>query len=104
MSQSWTPQSWRQKTRHQMPDYPDAEALARVEQQLAGYPPLVFAGEARKLEEELGRVAKGEAFLLQGGDCAEILRRLQRRQDPRHAARAAADGRRADLWQRHDRW
>ncbi len=71
MSQSWTPQSWRQKTRHQMPDYPDAEALGRVEQQLAGYPPLVFAGEARKLEEELGRVAKGEAFLLQGGDCAE---------------------------------
>jgi 3-deoxy-7-phosphoheptulonate synthase len=71
MTQSWTPQSWRQKTRHQMPDYPDAEALARVERQLAGYPPLVFAGEARKLEEELGKVARGEAFLLQGGDCAE---------------------------------
>jgi 3-deoxy-7-phosphoheptulonate synthase len=71
MTQSWTPQSWRQMTRHQMPDYPDAERLAAVEKTLAGYPPLVFAGEARKLEEELGRVAMGEGFLLQGGDCAE---------------------------------
>lgn len=71
MTQSWTPQTWRQRTRHQMPDYPDAERLAAVEQQLRTYPPLVFAGEARKLEEDLARVAKGEAFLLQGGDCAE---------------------------------
>jgi len=71
MSQSWTPRSWRQKTRHQMPDYPDAARLEAVEQTLATYPPLVFAGEARKLEEELAKVARGEAFLLQGGDCAE---------------------------------
>jgi 3-deoxy-7-phosphoheptulonate synthase len=71
MTQSWTPQTWRQKTRHQMPDYPDADRLAAVEAQLRTYPPLVFAGEARKLEEELGKVARGEAFLLQGGDCAE---------------------------------
>jgi len=71
MSQSWTPRSWRQKTRHQMPDYPDSERLEAVERQLASYPPLVFAGEARKLEEELAKVARGEAFLLQGGDCAE---------------------------------
>ena len=71
MSQSWTPRSWRQKTRHQMPDYPDAARLEAVEQTLATYPPLVFAGEARKLEQDLAKVARGEAFLLQGGDCAE---------------------------------
>ncbi|OYW98829.1 MAG: 3-deoxy-7-phosphoheptulonate synthase class II [Bosea sp. 32-68-6] len=54
-----------------MPDYPDQAALRAVEQQLAGFPPLVFAGEARKLKKALAKVASGEAFLLQGGDCAE---------------------------------
>jgi 3-deoxy-7-phosphoheptulonate synthase len=54
-----------------MPDYPDAAALAAVERKLAGYPPLVFAGEARRLKAELAEVAAGRAFLLQGGDCAE---------------------------------
>jgi 3-deoxy-7-phosphoheptulonate synthase len=54
-----------------MPDYPDAAALAAVEAQLASYPPLVFAGEARKLRSQLAAVSRGEAFLLQGGDCAE---------------------------------
>jgi len=54
-----------------MPDYPDAEALAAVEAQLASYPPLVFEGEARKLRSQLAAVSRGEAFLLQGGDCAE---------------------------------
>jgi 3-deoxy-7-phosphoheptulonate synthase len=54
-----------------MPDYPDAEALARVEAQLSRYPPLVFAGEARSLKAKLADVAAGRAFLLQGGDCAE---------------------------------
>ncbi len=54
-----------------MPDYPDAKALADVEAQLATFPPLVFAGEARNLKKALARVAAGEAFLLQGGDCAE---------------------------------
>jgi 3-deoxy-7-phosphoheptulonate synthase len=53
------------------PDYPDPAALAAVERELSGYPPLVFAGEARTLEAELARVAEGRAFLLQGGDCAE---------------------------------
>ncbi len=71
MTQNWTPQSWRRMTRHQMPDYPDVDRLAAVERTLSGYPPLVFAGEARRLQEELARVAGGEAFLLQGGDCAE---------------------------------
>ncbi len=54
-----------------MPSYPDKAALAQVEGQLGGFPPLVFAGEARKLKRNLAKVAKGEAFLLQGGDCAE---------------------------------
>ncbi len=49
MSQSWSPESWRAKPIQQQPEYPDAAHLARVEQTLAGYPPLVFAGEAREL-------------------------------------------------------
>ena len=71
MSERWTPDSWRNKPIQQVPAYPDLEALESVEQQLAGFPPLVFAGEARKLKRTLAKVAKGEAFLLQGGDCAE---------------------------------
>ncbi|MFN8371163.1 MAG: 3-deoxy-7-phosphoheptulonate synthase class II [Bacteriovoracaceae bacterium] len=67
----WTPDSWRQKKIYQMPTYPDHTKLREVEDRLASYPPLVFAGEARKLKERLSMVAKGEAFLLQGGDCAE---------------------------------
>src|SRR5258707_14725340 len=71
MSERWTPDSWRTKPVLQVPDYPDAKALADVEAQLATFPPLVFAGEARNLKKALARVAAGEAFLLQGGDCAE---------------------------------
>ena len=71
MAPRWAPDSWRAKKIEQAPDYPDAAALAQVEQQLATFPPLVFAGEARQLKAELARVASGEAFLLQGGDCAE---------------------------------
>src|ERR1039457_4001430 len=67
----WSPASWRGKPVEQMPEYADQAALAEVERQLAGFPPLVFAGEARKLKRALGKVAHGEAFLLQGGDCAE---------------------------------
>ena len=55
----------------QVPSYPDAQALADVEGRLRSYPPLVFAGEARKLKRQLAEVAEGKAFLLQGGDCAE---------------------------------
>jgi 3-deoxy-7-phosphoheptulonate synthase len=69
--QRWSPDSWRSKPIEQAPSYPDGAALAEVERQLAGFPPLVFAGEARKLKRVLGKVAAGEAFLLQGGDCAE---------------------------------
>jgi 3-deoxy-7-phosphoheptulonate synthase len=67
----WSPDSWRRKKIEQVPIYRDAMALAEVEQQLSGFPPLVFAGEARKLKKTLAKVASGEAFLLQGGDCAE---------------------------------
>jgi len=67
----WTPDSWRGKPVEQSPVYDDLAALAEVERQLAGYPPLVFAGEARKLKRALGKAMAGEAFLLQGGDCAE---------------------------------
>ena len=71
MRENWSPQGWRRKPPVQMPVYPDQDALAKVEETLAGYPPLVFAGEARRLREDLARVCHGEAFLLQGGDCAE---------------------------------
>ena len=71
MFERWTPDSWRAKPVLQMPQYPDAKALADVEAQLATFPPLVFAGEARNLKKSLARVSRGEAFLLQGGDCAE---------------------------------
>jgi 3-deoxy-7-phosphoheptulonate synthase len=71
MTKGWTKSDWRAKARVQMPDYPDQAALKAVETQLAKLPPLVFAGEARKLKRALGEVAAGRAFLLQGGDCAE---------------------------------
>ena len=67
----WTPTSWRGRPAQQMPVYPDAAVLAGAEARLRRYPPLVFAGEARKLKAALAKVAAGEAFLLQGGDCAE---------------------------------
>ena len=67
----WTKTDWRAKPRVQMPDYTDPAALAAATAQLAKYPPLVFAGEARRLKSHLGAASRGEAFLLQGGDCAE---------------------------------
>ncbi|WP_435136452.1 class II 3-deoxy-7-phosphoheptulonate synthase [Pseudopelagicola sp. nBUS_19] len=68
---NWQKSDWRIKPRVQMPDYTDIDALHQVEAQLASYPPLVFAGEARSLKQKLGAASRGEAFLLQGGDCAE---------------------------------
>ncbi|MCJ9430383.1 class II 3-deoxy-7-phosphoheptulonate synthase [Kordiimonas marina] len=67
----WRPDSWRKRPIVQVPEYPDAAAVKEVEAELASYPPLVFAGEARNLKRELAQVAEGKAFLLQGGDCAE---------------------------------
>ncbi|MCA0900930.1 class II 3-deoxy-7-phosphoheptulonate synthase [Microbulbifer agarilyticus] len=67
----WDPASWRERTAHQQPKYRSASDVQAVEQQLSGYPPLVFAEEARELRRQLAEVAEGKAFLLQGGDCAE---------------------------------
>jgi 3-deoxy-7-phosphoheptulonate synthase len=71
MTKTWTPHSWKTHEALQMPQYPDAAALSAAEATLSNYPPLVFAGEARSLIDELADAAEGRAFLLQGGDCAE---------------------------------
>lgn len=70
-SSNWAPESWKSKKALQLPEYPDADELESVLRVLESFPPIVFAGEARKLEESLAKAAVGEAFLLQGGDCAE---------------------------------
>ena len=71
MVESWSPDSWRSRPVLQAPEYPDADALESVEALLRNYPPLVFAGEARRLKTALKEAAFGRAFVLQGGDCAE---------------------------------
>ncbi|WP_374944514.1 class II 3-deoxy-7-phosphoheptulonate synthase [Sphingomonas sp.] len=71
MAANWAPDSWTRAEARQMPTYPDAAALDAACEQLGTYPPLVFAGEARALTAHLAKVAQGQAFLLQGGDCAE---------------------------------
>jgi len=67
----WSPSSWRSRAVVQQPDWTDLSALDDVVKRLRSMPPLVFAGEARSLTADLGKVANGEAFLLQAGDCAE---------------------------------
>ena len=71
MTKNWSKDSWRMKPVIQVPEYDDLSKLKKVEDRLSSYPPLVFAGEARRLKENLAKVSRGEAFLLQGGDCAE---------------------------------
>jgi 3-deoxy-7-phosphoheptulonate synthase len=71
MSEAWTPSTWQHHPAGQQPDWPDADGLHRALKTIAGYPPLVFAGEARSLQASLAQVAAGDAFLLQAGDCAE---------------------------------
>ena len=71
MLKKWTKSGWRRLPRVQMPDYESQEDLGLVEKQLSKYPPLVFAGEAQRLKAQLAEVSRGNAFLLQGGDCAE---------------------------------
>src|SRR6185437_16063284 len=71
MVTQWTPGNWRARPIKQAPDYPDGKAVEAVERTLRSFPPLVFAGEARRLQRLLAQVAEGKAFLLQGGDCAE---------------------------------
>jgi 3-deoxy-7-phosphoheptulonate synthase len=68
---AWSPSSWRDLPTSQQPDWPDEAALERALKQVAAFPPLVFAGEARSLTTSLGHVSAGNAFLLQAGDCAE---------------------------------
>ena len=70
-TQPWTPDSWRNAPIRQVPTYPDLTKLAEMEARLRRYPPLVFAGEARRLKAALAQAAEGKAFVLQGGDCAE---------------------------------
>ena len=70
-SRAWRPDSWRQMPIRQVPEYPDLAALAAMEARIASFPPLVFAGEADRLKALLAKAGKGEAFVLQGGDCAE---------------------------------
>ena len=77
MTDRWAPASWRAKPAKHIPlDYPDPAAVGRVEETLRRMPPLVFAGEARRLKTLLGDVAQGKAFLLQGGDCAESFKEV----------------------------
>ena len=68
---SWAPNSWRTRPIRQQPDYADEDAVERALAQVRSFPPLVHAGEVEALKAQLARVARGEAFLLQGGDCAE---------------------------------
>ncbi|WP_292658864.1 3-deoxy-7-phosphoheptulonate synthase, partial [Nitratifractor sp.] len=67
----WSPSSWRDFPIKQQPQYADQALLRSVEEELRSYPPLIFAGEARNLQKDLARVGRGEAFIIQGGDCAE---------------------------------
>ncbi len=69
--QPWSPQSWRRRRAAQQPPWPDEAELERVLKTLGALPPLVFAGEARRLTTQLAEVAAGRAFLLQAGDCSE---------------------------------
>jgi 3-deoxy-7-phosphoheptulonate synthase len=71
MTQTWTPTSWRSKSIRQVPAYPDTAKLVAMEDKIRAYPPLVFAGEARRLKAQLAAVQEGRAIVLQGGDCAE---------------------------------
>ena len=75
-SPTWSPESWRERTALQQPEWPDAAAAAAALERLKGNPPLVFAGEARELQDSLARVLDGRAFLLQAGDCVESFNEL----------------------------
>jgi 3-deoxy-7-phosphoheptulonate synthase len=71
LNSGWRPDSWRACPIRQVPSYPDPAKLAAMEARLSRFPPLVFAGEARRLKASLALAAEGKAFVLQGGDCAE---------------------------------
>lgn len=71
MGKSWTPDSWKILPAEQQPDWEKSEVYSKVISEISGYPPLVFAGEVRALKQQLGDAARGNGFLIQGGDCAE---------------------------------
>ena len=71
VARAWHPGSWRDMPIRQVPEYPDPAKLAAMEEKLSRFPPLVFAGEARRLKAALARAGDGQGFVLQGGDCAE---------------------------------
>ena len=71
MGKTWTPNSWHSYKTKQQPEWYDLEIYNKVIQEIAKYPPLVFAGEVRELKHQLAEAAKGKGFLIQGGDCAE---------------------------------
>ncbi|XP_008647159.1 phospho-2-dehydro-3-deoxyheptonate aldolase 2, chloroplastic [Zea mays] len=68
---NWAVDSWRSKKALQLPEYSNAEELDAVLKTIETFPPVVFAGEARHLEERMAEAAMGRAFVLQGSDCAE---------------------------------
>ena len=70
-SGTWTPSGWRVHEAQQQPEWPDRAAAAAVVERLKASPPLVFAGEARSLRDNLAKAIEGRAFLLQAGDCVE---------------------------------
>ena len=100
MSERWTPDSWRTKPVLQIPEYPDAKALADVEAQLATFPPLVFAGEARNLKKALGARRRRRGLPAAGRRLRREFCRARRQQHPRFLPRAAADGGGPDLCRR----
>ncbi|CAM8899816.1 unnamed protein product [Rhodiola kirilowii] len=76
-SGKWSLESWKTKKALQLPEYPNQVELDAVLKTIEDFPPIVFAGEARNLEDRLGEAAMGNAFLLQGGDCAESFKEFQ---------------------------
>ncbi len=91
-SRAWTPGSWRDCPIRQVPAYPDEAKLAAMEQRIGRYPPLVFAGEARRLKAQLAPAAEGKALGRQGGDCAESFANIIRNGVPRAASGGRIQG------------
>ena len=101
MTDRWTPASWRDRPAKHMPaDYPDPAAFARVEAELRRMPPLVFAGEARRLKAPAGRRRRGQGLPAAGRRLRRELQGVRRRQHPRHLPPDPADGGGADLRRR----
>jgi len=73
---TWSPDSWRGYEALQQPEWPDAAAARAAVERLSASPPLVFAGEARALRDNLAKAIDGRAFLLQAGDCVESFTEL----------------------------